>query len=275
MLDLIHDWNLEDGEGAPPPRPAPRSAPSSQGQLTAPRAPAPPVEAPDDRPAGTAPRAQPGPDRAQVPAPGGSVLPDERGAPTRPPPASRPGTRPFDLNRAMQDFRRTVPPANPREGPATGEAPSGQGTGKGIPMFGTAGFGVGNLEFESRDYDWTDYYRQIYLAVLSAWYSRLYQTEERFEKFALDRQDWTLDHTAQIRFTILRSGQVVDVAIEGPSGCIPLDDSAVDALREVVLPPLPEDFKRDRERVHARFIAIGDIRGMRNSLENARRQGVF
>ena len=142
-------------------------------------------------------------------------------------------------------------------------------------MFGTTGFGVGNLEFESRDYDWTDYYRQIYMAIRAAWYSRLYQTQERFEKFALDRQDWTLDHTAQIRFTILRSGQVVGVAVEGPSGCVPLDASAVDALREVVLPPLPQDFKKDRENVHARFIAIGDIRGMRQSLNEARARGYF
>jgi hypothetical protein len=264
---------------APPPRPAPRStqdASSSQGELTAPRAAAPPVEAPDNRPAAPAPpRPQEGPDQAPVPAPGGSVLPEEQGATNRPPPANRPGTRPFDLNRAMQDFRRRVPPADPREGPATGSAPTGQGTGRGIPMFGTTGFGVGNLEFESRDYDWTDYYRQIYLAVLSAWYSRLYQTTERFEKFALDRSDWSLDHSARVRFTILRSGQVVDVAIEGASGCVPLDDSAADALREVVLPPLPDDFKRDRETVHGRFIAIGDVRGMRRSLEQARAAGIF
>ena len=142
-------------------------------------------------------------------------------------------------------------------------------------MFGTAGFGVGNLEFESRDYDWTDYHRQFYLALLSAWYSRLYQTTERFDKFALDRRDWSIDHSARVRFTILRSGQAVGVVVESESGCVPLDDSAVDALREVVLPPLPADFPRERENVHARFHIFGDIRGMKSGLERARAAGIF
>jgi len=49
----------------------------------------------------------------------------------------------------------------------------------------------------------------------------------------------------------------------------------VDALREVVLPPLPQDFKKDKETVHGRFIAIGDVRQMRRFLEYYRAQGVF
>jgi len=67
----------------------------------------------------------------------------------------------------------------------------------------------------------------------------------------------------------------VNVAVEGQSGCLPLDDSAVDALREVVLPPLPQDFKRDKETVHGRFIAIGDIRQMRRTLEYYHATGMF
>jgi len=264
-------------EFRPPPKPQPRAPQEAprHGEREAPRA-VQPTPSPDRQPAGTSgPRPEKGPDQGHTPPPGGSVLPPETGPATRSAPAARPGSRPFDLNRALQDFRRALPPADPKEGPPAGAGSAGQGKGRGVPMFGTTGFGVGNLEFESRDYDWTDYYRQIYLAILSAWYSRLYQTEERFEKFALDRQDWTLDHTAQIRFTILRSGQVVNVAVEGQSGCVPLDDSAVDALREVVLPPLPQDFKRDKETVHGRFIAVGDVRGMRRSLEYYRAQGMF
>ena len=261
----------------PPPQPQPQARHEAprHGEPEAPK-PVQPAPQPDRQPAGASgPRPEKGPDRGQIPPPGGSVLPPETGVPARSAPAARPGSRPFDLNRAMEDFRRAVPPADPKEGPPAGTGNAGQGKGRGVPMFGTTGFGVGNLEFESRDYDWNDYYRQIYLAILSAWYSRLYQTEERFEKFALDRQDWTLDHSARIRFTILRSGQVVNVAVEGESGCVPLDDSAVDALREVVLPALPQDFKRDRETVHGGFIAIGDVRGMRRSLEAARAQGIF
>jgi len=259
--------------------PAPRRAAEPKqsgrhGEPEAPRAPQPPQ--PDRQPPGaSAPKAERGPDQGKVPPPAGSVLPQETGPATQPPPSSRPGTGRFDLNRAMQDFQRAIPRPDPREGAGKGSGTAGQGTGRGVPMFGTTGFGVGNLEFEDRDYDWSNYYRQIYLAILAAWYSRLYQTEERFEKFALDRQDWTLDHSAGVRFTILRSGQVVGVAVETASGCVPLDDSAVDALREVVLPPLPEDFKKDQENVHGRFIAIGDIRQMRRTLEYYHAAGMF
>jgi hypothetical protein len=73
----------------------------------------------------------------------------------------------------------------------------------------------------------------------------------------------------------LRSGEVVDIAIETPSGCYPLDDSATDALKEVVLPPLPSDFQRDQEIVHARFIAEGEIRTMKAYLQQLKSAGYF
>jgi TonB family protein len=84
-----------------------------------------------------------------------------------------------------------------------------------------------------------------------------------------------LDHRNGVRFTIRRTGQVVDVAIETPSGCYPLDDSATDALKEVVLPPLPGDFQRDTETVHARFVAEGEIRAMKAFLRQMKDAGFF
>jgi TonB family protein len=144
-----------------------------------------------------------------------------------------------------------------------------------MPALPSTGFSAGNLQFESGDYDWDVYGHQIYLAIWQAWHRRLHGTTESFERFAHERSDWLLDNSARIRFTILRSGQVVDVAVEDESGCPPLDDSAVDALREVVLPPLPTDFPRGSETVHGRFIATGDIRGMRRTLEYLKRAGYF
>jgi hypothetical protein len=46
-------------------------------------------------------------------------------------------------------------------------------------------------------------------------------------------------------------------------------------LAEVTLPPLPPDFPRDREVVHARFIAVGHIMEMRRSLRWLRANGYF
>ena len=170
---------------------------------------------------------------------------------------------------AYEDALKNAPP-----GPKGG----GQGSGGATldpSRLPATGYGVGNLEFESRDYDWGDYGRAIYIAIWRAWHNRLWISTGVFERWAAQNQAWLLDHNARVRFTITKSGQVVGVAIETASGCYPLDDSAADALREVVLPPLPDDFPRGQETVHARFVAQGDIRQMRRSLQFLKERGYF
>ncbi len=144
-----------------------------------------------------------------------------------------------------------------------------------MPALPPTGFGIGNLEFEGRDYDWESYGRQIHGIIWRAWHNRLLTTSSVFERWAAENRNWMLDHRNGVRFTILKTGQVVDVAIETPSGCYPLDDSATDALREVVLPPLPTDFQRDTETVHARFVAEGEIRTMKAFLYQMKNAGYF
>jgi hypothetical protein len=181
---------------------------------------------------------------------------------------------PKDLLGRLRDFRRAV--EEPK--PSTPKGPKGGGTGRGgvtMPELPPTGFGVGNLEFEGRDYDWESYGRQIHGIIWRAWHNRLLVTSSVFERWAAEHRVLLLDHRNAVRFTILKSGKVVDVAIEAPSGCYPLDDSATDALKEVVLPPLPDDFQRDSETVHARFIAEGEIRGMGIFLQRMKDAGYF
>ncbi len=59
------------------------------------------------------------------------------------------------------------------------------------------------------------------------------------------------------------------------SGCDPLDSSALDALSEVILPPLPADFPRDSETIRATFIARGDIMSMRDAFRYMKQIGYF
>jgi TonB family protein len=181
---------------------------------------------------------------------------------------------PKDLNGRLRDFQRAL--EAPR--PPSPKGPKGGGSGTGgitMPQMPETGFGVGNLDFEGRDYDWADYGRQIYWEILRAWYRRLLADSGVFERWAGEKRRFMLDDTARVRFTITREGQVVDISVEGPSACYPLDDSAREALQEVVLPPLPEDFTRDSETVHARFIAEGDIRAMRGQLQSLHDYGWF
>jgi len=69
---------------------------------------------------------------------------------------------------------------------------------------------------------------------------------------------------------------VSGVAVETASGCFPFDDSATDALNEVLLPPLPNDFTREAETVHATFVGEDvDIQGMRGGLQFLRDHGII
>jgi hypothetical protein len=74
---------------------------------------------------------------------------------------------------------------------------------------------------------------------------------------------------------IERNGQVTGITLEDGSGCEPLDASALDALAEVILPPLPDAFPRDRETVRGRFIAKGHVRQMRAHLSQLKALGLF
>jgi hypothetical protein len=185
-------------------------------------------------------------------------------------------TRSLDVGSAMRDFGQVLDRARESRSPA--EPGGGRATNVFVPDHAAlppTGFGAGNLVFESRDYDWSDYARQIYMAIWRAWHNRLYQTTNEFEGWGQDNRRWYLENQAAIRFVIQRNGQVEGVMVETPSGCVPLDKSAADALVEVILPPLPDDFPRDQETVHALFIAVGEIRQMRPVLSQLKRMGLF
>jgi hypothetical protein len=185
-------------------------------------------------------------------------------------------SRDIDISEAIQDYGRALARARAAVPPST----SGGGATRnsfvpdptGLPP---SGFGVGNLTFESRDYDWTDYARQIYILIWKAWHYRLYLTTDEFEKWGYQTGDWLLRHRSEVRFVIERNGQVTGILVETPSGCKPLDDSAADALAEVILPPLPADFPKEREVVHAAFIAIAEIMALRPGLREMKRRGLF
>lgn len=193
-------------------------------------------------------------------------------------PATRsPGGSPqLDINQALRDFGRKL--ARAGSSGAAGSQGKGDGGNVFVPdlsAYPLTGYGMGNLEFESRDYDWGDYAREVYWAIWRAWHNRLWATSSDFEKWAHETQQWILNNQSQIRFVIESSGQVSGIVLEGTDGCGPLDESAIDALAEVILPPLPADFPRNREVVHARFLARGEILSMRTALSRHKARGDF
>ena len=180
--------------------------------------------------------------------------------------------QPKDLQGRLREFRRAL------ETPQTGTKKGG-GSGTGglnMPDVPTIGMGIGNLEFESRDYDWSSYARSIYWAIWRKWHMKMLDSVGIFERWGTERQRFVIDAKARVVFTIEKTGRVSGVAVETASGCYPFDDSATDALNEVLLPPLPSDFPRDSETVHATFIGEDvHINWMRNSLNGMRQQGII
>jgi len=176
----------------------------------------------------------------------------------------------------MQDFGQQLDRA--RE--ATPPRPAGQGPPRNVFVpdpseVATTGYGLGNLTFETADFDWSDYARSIYVEIWRAWHNRLLRLVNDFEKWSYQNREPLLQHANQIMFVIEHSGEVSQILIETPSGCVPLDDSATQALEEVILPPLPEAFPKEREIVHARFIANGEIRFMRPALTRMKALNYF
>lgn len=238
---------------APPPKPAPRRAESSSLSTFA--------AEPPGRGTSGGPAAEPAPGSPAVGQDADAG--DERSA----------DRSPRSLLARLRDFGSSLE--------EKGLAPPGAARGGGKGLGGVdlrdvprTGFGMGNLEFETGSYDWADYGRQVYWIIWRAWHNRLYLTVDNFEKWAWSG-GFALDHQSRIRFTIESSGDISDIVLETPSGCVPLDRSATDALSEAVLPPLPADFPKGRETVRARFIARGDIRYMRPTLQYLKGKGYF
>lgn len=234
----------------------PERVPHPDAAAPAPTEPIP--EAPIDLPA-PEPVVEPGPEVSPVTTPDTLELPHppEPAPPPTPAPSSEP-ERAFDLSRALRDFKRGAVESSPSRAPRRSFVPD-------LSTVPRHGFGAGNLEFESADFDWTGYAREIYWQIWWAWHRRLYESVNEFEKWALEN-GWVLHHENRVRFVIRANGDVESVVLETPSGCVPLDASAVDALTSVRLPPLPREFPRDRETVRFRFVAEGHIRGMRPTL---------
>ena len=143
-------------------------------------------------------------------------LPSEDAAPA-PEPRETPR---MNVNEALRDFgsamsRRPPPPPRSRsDSPTNVFVPD-------LSQVPSSGFGMGNLTFESTDYDWTDYARQIYMAIWRAWHNRLYATSDDFEKWAHQSGQWYLNNQSGVRFVIERNGEVTGIALEGDVGLRP------------------------------------------------------
>jgi TonB family protein len=90
----------------------------------------------------------------------------------------------------------------------------------------------GTLSFDTQDFPWGDYARQIYVIIRNNWLARIpLAAREGIRGYAC----W--------RFTIVRNGAVGDLRLGRTSSVPPFERAAADAIRASdPLPPLPEEF---------------------------------
>ena len=97
----------------------------------------------------------------------------------------------------------------------------------------------GTMSFDTQEFPWGDYARQIYVAIRNNWLARI----------PLAAREGISGWVCQ-RFVIARAGDVVEVRVVRPSSVPPFDNAAASAIRaSSPLPPLPEEFPASREGV--------------------------
>ncbi len=160
------------------------------------------------------------------------------------------------------------------EGPSMNPPVSGSGEGGGAGLSFDTGFSP-NLSFETKDFNWSDYGTAIYWAIWRSWHNRLYLTVDNFERWSIENHSPSINGVSGVTFVIEKNGNISEITLLYSSSIEPLDISAVDALKEAIIPPLPVNFSKKRERVTARFIAETDIASMKFQLARMKYYGQF
>lgn len=210
---------------------------------------------PEQRP----PRGQDQPSTPEEPGAGVLPLPEDDAGQREPDPADalEPETGAEDLleadesieslDRALEDLAvpsSPEPPVERPEDPGALELPDSM-------SFSTRGFQFGSTEirWESGDPRLLSYARQMLIYLNKLYLRRQYLDRGRFERWAYGNDNWfAAARPVTFRFTVMRSGEVLNLVFEDSSGLTPLDDVMRDTMAEAVLQPLPPDYPGEQER---------------------------
>jgi TonB family protein len=262
----------------PPPEPLPK--PTRMGELV----PVPHIPVPGTVPPEEGKSGRPGPPQPEKTEPEKSG--DEKGTNETDPgfgPGAGPGAggaeSPLDAGTGQikGDTTGNLIVPRPKGGLQKGPGTEGGGRRHGLNLELPPESGAfGDFAFDDKDYDWSDYYSQMYWSIWRAWHNRLYAMTPIFERWSVQHHTRELKGSVLVRFVIERSGSVSTIEVLEASTLKPLDDSAQAALREVILPPLPDDFPKDREGVSGRFLMeVPDLESFKYGLRMMKYRGIF
>ncbi len=189
---------------------------------------------------------------AEIPDPGDAPeeIPGERSQALEPPAAE---AESFDVGDAVESFDRSLddlvapevepPEQEPPEDPGALNLPDDMS----LPSRGFQ-FGTTELRWASGDPRLASYARQMLIYLNRLYKRRQYLDRGRFERWAYGNEWYTATRPIRISFTVLRSGEIVDLRLETSSGLEPLDDVTRNTMLEAVLQPLPPDYPGEREQ---------------------------
>lgn len=126
---------------------------------------------------------------------------------------------------------------------------------------------IGTLSFDSKGADFGPWLAEFHSRVLNEWNRNLTAWHERVwqdmlgARVASDSEIWNryariMNRTRGVTgvdFLVTREGSVVNLQMIHPSGALELDRSVQKTLRNVLLPPLPDDYPDDTLLIRAGF----------------------
>jgi len=193
-------------------------------------------------------------------------------APGNSPPLSTTPDLPSGTSGLPSAPRKPSPGAGGFDPGASGRRPR-RGMDLGVP-FDTGA--TANFTFEHPDFDWSDWWPQMYQRIKIKWHERLYVSLLAFEREAQLQGRPGLKGKAVLRFTVERNGNVSKIELVTPSSIQPLDLASSDAIREADLPRLPTSFPYEQERIEGTFLLdVPEMRWFRESLSAMKIRGMF
>ena len=233
------------------PRPAPVAPPLAQAPALPQTSAAPPAAAP---PAATPPAAPRQPSSSAA----------------RPDPSR--GTKRQKFAEALEELNARLPIDMRAQAPPAGASPEPPGSGQQTrwsfdnpnPAFPVR---VGSLSFDTKGADFGPWLKEFHARVLREWEENLDTWRQEVwdaivgTRFASDpekynRYAWQMNNTrgvTGVEFVVTREGSIVDFVLVSPSGITGLDRSVHQTLRNVLLPPLPDDYPDARLPIRAGF----------------------
>ena len=107
---------------------------------------------------------------------------------------------------------------------------------------------TGRVVFSSEDFDWNDHRQPVYFAIWMATHQALLAKLESMttEDTSPPTSGPPFECVAQL--TVDRTGQIIDVTLT-TSSQVGVLDAACLGVASAILPPLPEEFPRDTEKI--------------------------